>query len=291
MVAGRIPKRPAAYHAGGAGDPADAGEAVGGEDAAPATDGGGVGALFAGESDGASGEGATSGGEQGASPSRESALTDESATGEVPAGDEAPTSDGLRAHAKATDAPPHGGAAADAVLAASPGEKPELRAGGGTPPAGPAAPAVPPEVRFAAANHGAIVTSMRGELMPDGGSMRIRLDPPQLGALLVTVQIRDGVVTASFETSNDEATRLLGHSLNQLKTALESQGVAVDKLQVQQAPREAQANHTHDDGRREQGGPSQDQEQNARQEQQRREMLRRMWRRLSGGQDPLDLTA
>ena len=149
----------------------------------------------------------------------------------------------------------------------------------------------PPEVRFAEANHGNIVTSMRGELLPNGGSMRIRLDPPQLGALQVTVQIRDGLVTAAFETSSDEATRLLGHSLNHLKSVLESHGVAVDNLQVQQAPREAQAQTAGDDARREQGGQSQEQEQSARQEQQRREMLRRMWRRLAGGQDPLDLTA
>ena len=149
----------------------------------------------------------------------------------------------------------------------------------------------PPEVRFAQDNHANIVTSMRGELLPGGGSMRIRLDPPQLGALQVTVQIRDGLVTAAFETSSDEATRLLGHSLNHLKSVLESQGVAVDKLQVQQAPREAQAQTSGDDARREQGGQSQEQEQSARQEQQRREMLRRMWRRLAGGQDPLDLTA
>ena len=154
-----------------------------------------------------------------------------------------------------------------------------------------AAPPPPPEVRFATANHDNIVTSMRAEVLPNGGSMRIRLDPPQLGALQVTVQVRDGLITAAFETSNDEATRLLGHSLNQLKGVLESQGVAVDKLQVQQAPRDANPSGAHDDSRREQGGNRQEQDHQARQEQQRREMLQKMWRRLAGGQDPLDLTA
>lgn len=152
-------------------------------------------------------------------------------------------------------------------------------------------PAGVPEARFATDNHEKIVTSMRSELMPNGGSMRIRLDPPQLGAMQVTVQIQDGVITASFETSSDEATRLLGHSLNQLKSVLESHGVSVDKLQVQQVPRDAQTFTANDDGQKDQGRPSQDQEHAARQEQQRREMLRKMWQRLAGGQDPLDLIA
>ena len=153
-----------------------------------------------------------------------------------------------------------------------------------------AAPVMPPEVRFASVNHETIVTSMRAELMPNGGTMRIRLDPPQLGAMQVTVQIQDGLVTAAFETSTDEATRLLGHSLNQLKSVLESHGVGVDKLQVQQAPREAQTSR-NDSQPDQRGGHPQEQEQSARQEQQRREMLRKMWRRLTGEPDPLDLTA
>jgi flagellar hook-length control protein FliK len=148
----------------------------------------------------------------------------------------------------------------------------------------------PPELRFAAANHENIVKSMRAEVLPNGGSMRLRLDPPQLGALQVTVQMRDGLVTAAFETSNDDATRLLGHSLNQLKTVLESHGVAVEKLQVQQAPRDERPQTARDDdsGRREQS--PHDQDHAARQEQQRRQMLQKMWRRLAGVADPLDVT-
>jgi flagellar hook-length control protein FliK len=154
------------------------------------------------------------------------------------------------------------------------------------------APALPPEARFVAANHENIVTSMRAEVLPNGGTMRLRLDPPQLGTMNVTVQIQDGLITAAFETTSDEATRLLGHSLNQLKTVLESHGIGIDRLQVTPAPRESQQSNTHGDARHDQGGNhSQEQEQSARQEQQRREMLRRMWRRLSGEPDPLDLTA
>jgi flagellar hook-length control protein FliK len=150
-----------------------------------------------------------------------------------------------------------------------------------------APPPAPPEIQFADANHPKIVTAVRTELLPNGGSMRIRLDPPSLGEIQVQVDMRDGVMTASFQTSSDEATRLLTHSLGQLKQSLESQGVSVEKLQVQQAPREQFHSNTGDEGsqqRHAQDNPSQ-------QEQQRREMLQRMWRRLRVGSDPLDLVA
>lgn len=119
--------------------------------------------------------------------------------------------------------------------------------------------------------------------------MRIRLDPPELGALQVTVRMLDGVMTASFETSNDQATRLLSHSLGQLKQALETQGVSVEKLHVQQAPRNEQAGADSDDPRHQRESQSDDER--SRQEQQRQEMLRRMWRRLGVGYDPLDMVA
>jgi flagellar hook-length control protein FliK len=173
-------------------------------------------------------------------------------------------------------------------------EDPQTR---GTAPASspnaPAQPDLPPEARFADANHGNLVSSMRAQLMPNGGTMRIRLDPPQLGALQVTVHMRDGVMTAAFETSTDEATRLLSHSLAQLKGVLESQGLNVDKLQVQQAPRETQATGRNDNHQQEQSGGGHQQREASRQEQQehqRREMMRRMWRRLSGAGGPLDVT-
>lgn len=240
-----------------------------------------------------------------------------------------PVSDGPRSdsdeqpQAIPRQAPPTAGTPAQVLPEVATGPVPQPTEGGGTAPVaesvsevapvpaalvdalaapGPAAPAnptAPPhateapaaEVRFAEANNENIVRSVKTELLPNGGSMRIRLDPPQLGALQVTVQIRDGQVTAAFETTSDEATRLLGHSLNQLKTVLEAQGVAVDRLHVQQAPNDSASTRSGDEGRGRERGNSQDNDHPARQEQQRREMLRRMWRRLSGVRDPLDLTA
>lgn len=148
-----------------------------------------------------------------------------------------------------------------------------------------------PEERFAEDNHDTIVKSIRGEL-GKGGSVQLRLDPPSLGKINVQVTIDDaGVMSASMQTTNDEATRLLSHSLHQLKTSLEAAGVSVDRIQVKQAPQSESAQsqqQSQDDADRQQRGYE---EQSARQEQQRKEMLQRMWRKLGMGYDDLDLVA
>lgn len=138
---------------------------------------------------------------------------------------------------------------------------------------------------FAEVNHPRIITAIRSQLLPDGGTMQLRLDPPELGTITVRIDLRDGAVAAAFQTTNDQTTQLLSHSLGQLKHALESQGVSVEKLQVERTPQEHRAGTSPDDSQQHQDQSSQ------QQEQQRRELLRRMWRRLSGGADPLDVTA
>ncbi len=147
-------------------------------------------------------------------------------------------------------------------------------------------PQPPADAPFAQTNHPNIVSEIRTNLLPGGGTMRIRLDPPELGTLQITVQIRDGVITASFATSNDEATRLLSHSLHQLKQSLEGQGINVEKLHVEQTTQHKAANSAGDENQQRQPD-----DHGARHEQQRREMLHRMWRRLRGGSDSVDLTA
>jgi flagellar hook-length control protein FliK len=153
-----------------------------------------------------------------------------------------------------------------------------------------AAPAPSPEIEFAQTNHDKIVAGVQSQLLPHGGAMQIRLDPPELGALKVMVEMRDGVMSATFETSNEQATQLLSHSLNQLKHVLESQGVTVERLQVQQAPKSEQS---ASDERQQQQQQQRDANEHhtAQQEQQRKEMLRRMWRKVSGAGDPIDYIA
>ena len=144
--------------------------------------------------------------------------------------------------------------------------------------------------RFIAENHPAIVQSVKTELLPNGGTMKLRLDPPELGAMQVSVHVKDGVVTASFETSNEQATKMLSHSLGQLKQALESQGITVGKMHVQQAPK----NQTSDDRSQDSDSDADQSRENtssSQQDAQRRETLRRMWEKLALGGDPLDMVA
>jgi flagellar hook-length control protein FliK len=199
--------------------------------------------------------------------------------------EKAPTKGGLGAD-------PVGGLTSDANAAGISGQATAPQAAAAPKAQGPALPPQPPEAQFADANHDSIVTGVKAQLLPHGGSMQIRLDPPELGALKVMVEMRDGTMTATFQTSNDEATQLLSHSLNQLKHVLEGQGVSVERLQVQQAPR-ADSQSAGDDAKQQQQQQSQNwqDEHAARQEQQRKEMLRRMWRRVSGVSDPIDVTA
>jgi flagellar hook-length control protein FliK len=149
---------------------------------------------------------------------------------------------------------------------------------------------VTPQAAFVAANHPPIVMGMSGKLLPDGGTMHIRLAPPELGDLQISVHVSEGTVAASFETSNEQATRLLSHSLGELKISLESAGITVEKLQVSQMPSGTQGQGADgQSGRQKSDDQAQPDGQAPARDQQRREMLRRMWRRLAG--DPLDLVA
>lgn len=159
---------------------------------------------------------------------------------------------------------------------------------GPSPAADAPAPDATPEARFAEANHSRIVSGVRGELLPNGGSMQLRLDPPELGDLLVNVHLKDGVMTAAFQTSNADATRLLSHSLTDLKAQLEAQGVTVERLHVQQQSPRDDRNPSGDPNQR---NPTAEDQQNARREQQRREMVQRLWDKLAKGKGPLDLVA
>ena len=144
-----------------------------------------------------------------------------------------------------------------------------------------------PDVDVAQANHARIVSEIQGHLLPNGGSMHLRLDPPELGSIHIHVEMQDGVMSASFETSGDQASKLLSHSLAGLKSALEAQGVSVAKLHVSQAPK--QQSSSSGDSKQEDSASKQNSAQS--QEQQRRDMLKRMWAKLMGTSDPLDLVA
>lgn len=150
-------------------------------------------------------------------------------------------------------------------------------------------PNLSPEQKFVQDNVDQVVKSVRTQSMQGGGQMNVRLDPPELGALQVAVKMIEGRLTASFTTSNEQATQLLSHSLQHLKLSLEASGVNVDRIEVRQAPQsESSNNKSQGDSQQQQRGFDAHSQQS---EQQRKEMVRRMWRKLAFGSDDLDLVA
>jgi len=225
-------------------------------------------------------------GAQGASNNPENGVK----TGEIPVevtdaqpsdmGEEPPVKPGASAdHADAPTLPDSAGASVNAAAPKSQGHEVDR------------APALPvtAESHFAESNIPKIVTGVTGQLLPNGGTMHIRLDPPEMGALTVSIRMDRGTVEASFQTSTDQATQLLGHSLTQLKTALESAGINVDKLNVSQVPADKQASSNNPQNQQN-SQQSQEEARQFQQEQQRRQMLQRMWQKLSGNDD-LDMVA
>jgi flagellar hook-length control protein FliK len=95
--------------------------------------------------------------------------------------------------------------------------------GGGTPVGG-VKPAVEPVLDQVMSG---VLTSHRG-----GQEVRLRLNPPELGALLIDVAVKDGVVTARLETTQAGTQQLLSDNLSQLRDALAQQGLVVEKIDV-----------------------------------------------------------
>lgn len=69
-----------------------------------------------------------------------------------------------------------------------------------------------------------------------GGMMTMRLNPPELGEVRVQMTLSRGVVSAEFQASTAQAHALLDRNLTALRSALEGQGLTVDRLNVHVAP-------------------------------------------------------
>ena len=85
-----------------------------------------------------------------------------------------------------------------------------------------------------------VILGLKGKMDARTGKAEIRLDPPNLGAVKVSLSLENGTLTADFQSSSDVVRDLLKGNLEKLKTVLESQGLAVDRLAVD-APPAAQA--------------------------------------------------
>ncbi len=65
-----------------------------------------------------------------------------------------------------------------------------------------------------------------------GGKLHLRLSPPELGALRIELNIKDGVMSASLQAENSDARRLLLEHLPALRDRLAEQNIRVDRFDV-----------------------------------------------------------
>lgn len=77
-----------------------------------------------------------------------------------------------------------------------------------------------------------IVQSARIQMVDGGANMTLRLDPPHLGTLNMSVSTQDGSVVAHIQTSTESARHVLQADLPTLKQALSDAGIVVDSINV-----------------------------------------------------------
>jgi flagellar hook-length control protein FliK len=66
----------------------------------------------------------------------------------------------------------------------------------------------------------------------NGGHLRLRLSPPELGSLRLDVTVRDGVLSARLEAETVDARDLLVDNLSQLRERLTDLGIKVERFDV-----------------------------------------------------------
>lgn len=71
-----------------------------------------------------------------------------------------------------------------------------------------------------------------------GGTIRMRLSPPELGSLRVEITVKQGVMNAWMETETDAARQLVLENLPALRERLADQGIKVEQFQVDVSDRE-----------------------------------------------------
>jgi len=75
-----------------------------------------------------------------------------------------------------------------------------------------------------------------------GGGTRLdlQLNPQELGAITVSLTVRNGEVSAKIRSEKSETTEMLHRQAESIRTNLEQQGIKVDKVEVQQDTRQDQ---------------------------------------------------
>lgn len=84
-----------------------------------------------------------------------------------------------------------------------------------------------------AANSARLTRGLNNAVNQQGGTVTLRLTPPDIGTVRIQLNLQGTSVSAQFHAETDAGQRLLTQQLGQLRTSLESQGLNVEKLGVQ----------------------------------------------------------
>ncbi len=79
----------------------------------------------------------------------------------------------------------------------------------------------------------------------NGGLLRLRLRPPELGAVRLEVALQRGKMTARIETETAQARNVLLDQLPQLRERLEGQGIHIERFDVEVGPRDQGDSPSH----------------------------------------------
>jgi flagellar hook-length control protein FliK len=77
----------------------------------------------------------------------------------------------------------------------------------------------------------------------EGGEVRLRLSPPELGSLRLEVSLRDGVLSARLEAETSSARNLLLDNLPALRERLAEQNIKVERFEVDVRDEQRQSSH------------------------------------------------
>jgi flagellar hook-length control protein FliK len=88
----------------------------------------------------------------------------------------------------------------------------------------------------------------------DGGQVRLRMHPDDLGSVQLDMQISGRKVSATVTADNEEARLLLQGSLPELRQRLESQGLTVERLEVEKRAEEENRGFSNRDSSHQQSG-------------------------------------
>jgi|GEM_PF-6566630 len=77
-----------------------------------------------------------------------------------------------------------------------------------------------------------IARALRNGVQQNGGTINIRMTPPDLGMVRVTMNLRNGVVSASFVAENNSVSDMLSNQMGHLRNALQSHGLTIDRIDV-----------------------------------------------------------